>query len=535
VTAAALPRPERAHGRTRARRLLAAGILLAWGLGITLLVRREFFRERSAILAEAAMRFGPMAFYYVVEQEGRQIGFASTYVDTTLTTYEVVDYFIADLPVAGQVVRASARSAITLSRALSLRSFDVTVEMPGQPMSAVGVMEGDSSVAFVLRLPGQPTDTQRVAVQGPILVPTLMPSAAVLVAPPKVGRTVTLASFDPATLSPREVRFRILAESVFTIVDSSRFDAVARRFVAARTDTVRAWQLAPDGEAGFTGWVDAQGGVVEATQPGGITLRRMAYEIAFENWRRVRDAVPVNAGGGTAAIGDLLEGTAIAAGDLPGRAGLGRLRLRLSGVSLDGFDLAGGRQRLDGDTLRIAREGEMTLAADWSLANRGRGFRDRFAAELAAEPLMQVNDREIVALAVRIAGDERDPRIVAERINRWVFDSLAKEITVTLPSALQVLRARRGDCNEHTQLYVALARAAGIPARIATGLAYVNGKFYYHAWPEVRLRDWVAVDPTFGQFPADAAHLRFVRGGLARPGELLRLIGNLHLEVLDAR
>lgn len=524
------------QARNRRRGYLALGILLAWGLGISVLVRREFFRERSAILAEAAMRLGPMALYYVVEQEGRQIGFASTYVDTTPTTYEVVDYFIADLPVAGQRFRASARSAITLSRALALRSFDVTIDTPLDSMSAVGFMEGDSAVAYVLRMPGQPTDTQRVAVKGPILVPTLMPSAAVLVASPKVGRTVTLSSFDPATLSPRDVHFQILAESVFTVVDSSRYDQEARRFVPAHSDTVRAWKLAPREGSGFTGWVDAQGGVVEATQPGGITLRRMAYEIAFENWRRTRDAAPATAlAGSSAAVGDLLEGTAIAAGELPGRVGLNRIGVRLTGVSLRGFDLEGGRQRLTGDTLRIARESEITLAADWSLANRSRGFRERFAPELAAEPLLQVNDREIIELAVRIAGDERDPRVVAERINRWVFDSIAKEITVSLPSALQVLRTRRGDCNEHTQLFVALARAAGIPTRIATGVAYVNGKFYYHAWPEVRLRDWVAVDPTFGQFPADAAHLRFVRGGLARQGELLRLIGNLKIEVLDAR
>ena len=35
-----------------------------------------------------------------------------------------------------------------------------------------------------------------------------------------------------------------------------------------------------------------------------------------------------------------------------------------------------------------------------------------------------------------------------------------------------------------------------------------------------------------GQFPADAAHLRFVVGGLAQQADLLRLIGNLNIEVL---
>jgi len=95
-----------------------------------------------------------------------------------------------------------------------------------------------------------------------------------------------------------------------------------------------------------------------------------------------------------------------------------------------------------------------------------------------------------------------------------------------------VLAARRGDCNEHTVLYVALARAAGLPARAAAGLVHLDGRFYYHAWPEVWLGDWVAVDPTLDQFPADATHLRFVVGGLARQVELVRMIGKLKLEVL---
>jgi transglutaminase-like putative cysteine protease len=61
---------------------------------------------------------------------------------------------------------------------------------------------------------------------------------------------------------------------------------------------------------------------------------------------------------------------------------------------------------------------------------------------------------------------------------------------------------------------------------------YLGGTFYYHAWPEVWLGDWVAVDPTFGQFPADAAHLRLTVGGLARQLELVRLVGQLGVDVV---
>ena len=45
----------------------------------------------------------------------------------------------------------------------------------------------------------------------------------------------------------------------------------------------------------------------------------------------------------------------------------------------------------------------------------------------------------------------------------------------------------------------------------------------------------MAVDPTFGQFPADASHIRFTIGGLARQADLLRLVGALHIDVLAAK
>jgi transglutaminase-like putative cysteine protease len=115
-----------------------------------------------------------------------------------------------------------------------------------------------------------------------------------------------------------------------------------------------------------------------------------------------------------------------------------------------------------------------------------------------------------------------------------VYGLLEKRITFSVPNAVQVLESKQGDCNEHTVLYVALARALGLPARTAVGLVYLNGSFYYHAWPEVWLDEWVAVDPTFGQYPADASHIRFVIGGLAQQVEIVRLIGNLDIDVLGS-
>jgi transglutaminase-like putative cysteine protease len=293
---------------------------------------------------------------------------------------------------------------------------------------------------------------------------------------------------------------------------------------------VRAWKLATQsasGSAGFGGWVDEQGRVLLATQVLGLTLERRPYEVAFENWKLVAPA----RGSLVAADRDIYETTAIAANKRLKRD-RDRLQVRLTGVSLDGFDVKGYRQQLRGDTLTITREGAPALKAAYELPAGARG--SIMAVFLDPEPLVESRHPDIVRLALRLRGADTDPRVVAERINRWVYDSLRKTITIGVPSALATLRAGRGDCNEHTQLAVALSRAAGIPARVAAGLAYVDGKFYYHAWPEIWLERWVAIDPTFGQFPADAAHLRFTVGGLGRQAELLRLMGPLRIDVISA-
>ncbi|HLA40336.1 MAG TPA: transglutaminase-like domain-containing protein, partial [Candidatus Glassbacteria bacterium] len=81
--------------------------------------------------------------------------------------------------------------------------------------------------------------------------------------------------------------------------------------------------------------------------------------------------------------------------------------------------------------------------------------------------------------------------------------------------------------------FASLARAARIPTRIAMGLVYVDDAFYYHAWCECWLNDWIPVDPVFGQFPADATHLRFIAGEMDRQVEILPLVGKVEIRVLD--
>jgi transglutaminase-like putative cysteine protease len=76
-------------------------------------------------------------------------------------------------------------------------------------------------------------------------------------------------------------------------------------------------------------------------------------------------------------------------------------------------------------------------------------------------------------------------------------------------------------------LLTALARAAGIPARVVAGAMYLDGGFYYHAWTELWLGRWVSADAVFRQLPADATHVKLVEGGPERHAALAATVGRL--------
>lgn len=518
------------RSRFSARGAFGAVIVLGWLAGLGLLARRELMRGPVERLADAAARVNPGAVFFEVLQGDKHIGYASSTIDTASGEIQVRDVFVADLVIGGSSHRTSAQSSVALSRRLALKRFDLSFMADSTPIRVNGTADGDSAITYTLTTGEDSAAPQRIRTGGPILLPTLVPLAVALGAPPKVGSKLTVPIFDPTTMGAKNVEVSIVAESLFTVVDSARLDSTGGRWIIAKYDTVRAWQLSTESRAIAAGWVDEQGRLVESAQSSGIRLRRTAYELAFENWRIDR---ATGLASPTAADRDVLETTAIAANVPLTGDRRERLRVRLRDVSLAGFDLSGGRQTITGDVLSVQREGDAELTANWALGNPA--IKRRFQRYLQAEPLLEADSPTIREAARRILQGESDPRRAAEKLNQWVHDSLRKVITVSIPSALQVLKSRRGDCNEHTQLYLALARASGLPARGAAGLAYVGGKFYYHAWPEVFIGSWVAVDPTFGQMPADAGHLRFVSGGFSRQTELLRLIGTLRLDILDPR
>jgi len=165
---------------------------------------------------------------------------------------------------------------------------------------------------------------------------------------------------------------------------------------------------------------------------------------------------------------------------------------------------------------------------------------------LRATPEIDWDHPALKKLAEKVASEGSSPAptgssgtwATAKRLARTVHGRLEKVYGQSRDRASEVLRSGKGDCTEHALLFVALARAAGIPARGVHGLVYANygddgPGLYWHAWAEVKVGDeWIAIDPTFDQDVADATHITLGRGTRA---DAVGLIGSLTVTKVDVK
>ncbi|MBN1912177.1 MAG: transglutaminase domain-containing protein [Pirellulales bacterium] len=164
-------------------------------------------------------------------------------------------------------------------------------------------------------------------------------------------------------------------------------------------------------------------------------------------------------------------------------------------------------------------------------------------ADLAPNEKIQSDDPVIVAMAQKATAGQTTPWSKAVALERYVHDWVEqKDFSQVFASASEVARSRQGDCTEHAVLLAALARAAGIPARVVAGLVYVEPRqaFANHMWTEVYVDgQWIPLDATLGQGGIGAAHLKINHSNLKDDSildclmDVAKLLGQTHIEILD--
>jgi len=320
------------------------------------------------------------------------------------------------------------------------------------------------------------------------------------------GESFVIPIFDPSTMSQKDMVVKVSGKESLTInrltYDAFKLDTE----VFGRNLTV---------------WVDGDGSVLKEEGFMGLTTVRSSAAKAPENVEEK----------GTA---DLYEIAAVAPDRaLPDPKRLGSLKMEISGLedgSMEKSVLSGGRQEYQTGKLLIRKEKVPSKPAYSAPYRDEDGIMKEF---LAPEWNIESDEKEIREKAYQIIGEKREAVTVVRLLTEWVYRHIEKKPVLSLPSALETLRTGLGDCNEHATLLTALLRAVGIPARISIGLAYSRERFFYHAWNEAYVGEWISTDATLNQVPADPAHIKLIEGNLDKQVEIAGIVGRLRMKILD--
>jgi hypothetical protein len=479
--------------------------LIAWIVTMGAMINRSYLQASSRNLATDLASYGTSAQWRGVYYRGEKIGFTVSQVQPADDGFELREDGHLQFTLLGAHTFAILKTTAHVDRSFALKNFDFSLDPGTGPMTIKGRLDGLRMTLQISSRSGTRTELRQL-----LEPPALMLSVGRRLATEGLvaGTTRQWAVFDPATMKNAPVNIAIGPREVVS--------TGARRPIPAFKVDMSFSGITT------TSWITDTGEIVREESPMGLISILEPSEVAMK------------LGVSGKMQEDMLEAAAIVPRMAPRMRivearNVKKLRLRLYGVDLSSADVEGSGQTLDGEFVELIDPRDL-------VAGPAPADLDRY---LVPEPFIESDAPEIKAEAERMVAGVTGARERAERLTREVNTLVEKKPTVSLPSALEVLRTKVGDCNEHTALFVALARSIGIPARINVGLVYVHGAFYYHAWPEVYIDEgkgrglWLPVDPTFDQFPADATHVRLARGGLDKQASILPMFGKTTMYVSE--
>ncbi len=114
-------------------------------------------------------------------------------------------------------------------------------------------------------------------------------------------------------------------------------------------------------------------------------------------------------------------------------------------------------------------------------------------------------DHHVIQNAIKEAvGDEKNPYWIARNIYNYLMKNMYYEMQGGWNTAPTVLARGNGSCSEYAFIYIAMCRAAGLPARYV-GSVVIRGDDacmddVFHRWVEIYLPGygWIPVDPSGG-------------------------------------
>ena len=324
---------------------------------------------------------------------------------------------------------------------------------------------------------------------------------------PEVGREYHMHYFNPLTLAIEELKVRAERREK-VVIGGTEYDA----FVLSN--------LTPMGS--MTIWQDETGEVLKVDAMMGISMVRESREQA------------------TAGLGGMVEDFAVRTRvktDKPIKSPREAKSLEVILVGLEDPKMA----------ITDARQKAAVVPAGRSNSVRFRVTAAKFDPRRSvALPVKKSGFEEYLtptayvdsdAPAVRkqariVAGDAKRAYSVCSKIRAWIYSNLKvrADIGITRPAS-DVLESKVGVCRDYATLFAAMARAVGVPSKVVSGIMYLNDGFYYHAWVECWVGEWVPFDATMPSDFVDATHIKLAEGDATTMFALAKVIGSLRAEV----
>lgn len=329
----------------------------------------------------------------------------------------------------------------------------------------------------------------------------------------KVGDKMNYKSFDPLTMSLDDIQVEVLR------VEDLDLNGVKHHCLVVKSTT-------PLG--GATSWEDDDDNLLKVEMEMGFVMVREPKEVAVTASAADGAYVPPT---DLAVITSAQTKTKI-----PDPRQTKYLKVRLTGFTDKSLVVTDSRQKAaysDGDKPSAlyeinARDFDSSKAASLPI-------KDKAMAEFVAEgSYIQPNDPKIKAAAAQIVGDEKNAFKAASLIRDWVASNMkAKGNVGVIRSSTEILNSRSGVCRDYAILYTALARAAGIPTKVVSGMLYWDNGFYYHAWAESYVGEWVPMDATLDSVFTDATHIKLAEGDANAMFRAVKAVGSLKAEILE--
>jgi len=472
------------------------GILVTFAFISLLLIRLEFFQKKEVSDIQISKSQQPQDIWMNIYQNGQKIGF----VHRTFTKKDV--RFLFNENVFMKINTMGINQALNiltegeLNSDMTLSSFNFNLNSSIFRFNARGQVVKDKLILFT-GLPDAQEKSEIFLKDIPHISGSIYDAA--FQADLGKEKTSRFSIFDPSTMSIRSINVTRNADEIIPTMGKR---VLSKKYC---TDFMGAQNCA---------WLDKEGNVLKETGLLGISMEKTSKEKALEG---LTDGKSI----------DFTQLVSISSNkEINEAQKLSSIKIKITGLNNSLF-LNGDRQSYHHNTLTIIKENFTSISRPDS----------KIPAEIASflkpSPLIQSNNPQIKTQLEKIIKTTDTAEQKAKKIIDWVYRNIEKKPTLSVPNALEVLKNKSGDCNEHSVLTVALLRAAGIPSQIEAGLVYLRGRFYYHAWCVLYIDKWMTADSVFNQFPADVTHIRFIRGDSDKQLNLMGVIGKIKLEVLE--